>query len=160
MSISDIIFILLVTGLFLASFMRDRSKTGFALRVTKKTFENQLPVFTAVFLLIGLFEAFLTKDMIRALLGGSSGLASTLKGTIIGGIATGPPAVAFPVADYLWNAGASKAAVAAFVVAWVSVGTVTLPMEIAYFGRRFALTRWSFSIGASLVIGLIMGAVL
>lgn len=160
MGLTDYFFVLVVLGLLLYSGLKDKNKTRQALKVAYNSFKKQLPVFAAVFLLIGIFEAFLTKGAVQALMGSSAGFLAPLIGAGIGGAATGPPAAAYPIAQYLWGVGASKAAVAAFVVAWISVGTVTLPMEIATFGRRFAVSRWAAMLAMSIIIGLTIGVVL
>jgi len=160
MGITDLSFVAVVAALLLYSAVKDGKKTKQALKISVNALKKQLPIFISVFLLIGVFEAFLTKGTVQVLMGSSMGMFAPLVGTIVGGVAAGPPAAAYPIAQYLWKVGASQAAVAAFVVAWISVGTVTLPMEIATYGRRFALTRWTFSIATSVIIGLIMGALL
>lgn len=151
---------MLVICMFTISGLKDRKKSKQALKVTGKVAKTQLPIFITIFLMIGLFETFLSRDIIQKFMGGPTGLLSTIVGALVGGAAAGPPAAAFPVAEYMWKAGASHAAVAAFVVAWVSVGTVTLPMEIATFGKRFALSRWGLSLFSSVIIGLIIGVIL
>jgi len=160
MGLTDFLFVIVVVTLLLFSGARDSAKTKQALKISLNSLKKQLPIFISVFLLIGLFETFLTRDLVQVLMGSSAGIFAPLAGTVVGGMAAGPPAAAYPVAQYLWKVGASQAAVAAFVVAWISVGTVTLPMEIATYGRRFAITRWLFSIVMSIIIGLIIGAIL
>ncbi len=160
MGASDFLFVAVVAALLVYSSIKDRGKTEKALKIAATTLRKQLPMFATVFLLVGLFEAFLTKGIVQSLMGKSVGYFAPFIGAIVGGAATGPPAVAFPIAHYLWKVGASQAAVAAFVVSWVSVGTVTLPMEIATYGRRFAVTRWAASLIVSILIGFIIGAVL
>lgn len=156
----DLLFIIIIAGLLLYSSTKDSKKTKQALKISLNAFKKQLPIFVAVFLLIGIFEASLTRDIVESLMGNSAGYFAPLIGAFIGGVAAGPPAAAYPIAQYLWKVGASQSAVATFVVAWISVGTVTLPMEIATYGRRFAVTRWVSSILVSVIIGLIIGAVL
>lgn len=160
MNFTDFGFVLVVGVLFIVSIAKDRIKTRQALKMSKKVFTTQIPIFLSVFLLVGIFEAFLTKDLVQRLLGNTAGIISVLTATIVGGIATGPPAAAYPIARFLWDAGASHAAAAAFVVAWISIGTVTLPMEIATFGRKFAITRWIASFVSSILIGALVGLII
>lgn len=160
MGLTDYLFVFVVLALLLYSGVKDSKKTKKALAISLNAFKKQLPIFAAVFLLIGIFEAFLTKGLVRALMGSSAGIFAPLVGAAVGGVATGPPAAAYPIAQYLWNVGASQAAVAAFVVSWISVGTVTLPMEIATYGRRFAISRWVAMLAMSILIGLIIGVIL
>ncbi len=43
-------------------------------------------------------------------------------------------------------------AVTAFILAWVSVGIVQLPMESALFGKKFAITRNIVSFVTAMII--------
>jgi hypothetical protein len=63
----------------------------------------------------------------------------------------------FPLGQYLLAQHASIAAVATLLIAWVAVGTVTLPAEIRFFGTRFALSRWALTLVLSIVLGVVMG---
>ncbi len=78
-------------------------------------------------------------------------------GGLVGAVAIGPPVAAFPLAGSLLEAGAWAPAVAAFIVAWISVGVVTLPFEAQIFGWRFALARNGFTFAVALFIGLVVG---
>ena len=68
-------------------------------------------------------------------------------------MATGPPAAVFPLGQYLLAQHASVAAVSTLLIAWVAVGTVTLPAEIRFFGARFAFSRWALAFVLSIVAG-------
>lgn len=56
--------------------------------------------------------------------------------------------------------GAPPASLAAFVTTLTMVGTVTAPIEISYFGKRFTLLRQSLSFITAILIGLLMGVFL
>lgn len=142
------------------SAFRDRAKTKKALRIALKQFLGVLPFFIAVFALIGLFEVLLTPEQIQSLLGSGQGMLAPVYAAIFGGLATGPPAAVFPLGQYLLLQHASVAAVATLLIAWVAVGTVTLPAEIRFFGARFALSRWVLALTLSIVLGMVMGWVL
>ncbi len=148
-------------GIAYAVFWRksqDRSKS--ALRAGAKSFSGMLPTFIAVFGLVGLFDVFIPPALIEQWMGSSSGALSLLVGTGLGTIAAGPPAAAYPIAATLLKSGAWAPAVAAFIVSWVLVGLVSLPMESKIFGVRFAVLRNGLSMVAAAVIGLLMGVVL
>ena len=136
---------------------RNREKTMKALRIALKQFLNVLPFFIAVFAMIGLFEVLLTPAQIQGWLGSGQGILAPIYAAIFGGLATGPPAAVLPLGQYLLTQHASIAAVATLLIAWVAVGTVTLPAEISFFGARFALSRWALALSLSVVLGLVMG---
>lgn len=153
--------LLAVTGAMVAySAFRSGAKTKKALRIAVKQFLNVLPFFVAVFAMIGLFEVLLTPEQIQGWLGSGQGILAPIYAAIFGGLATGPPAAVFPLGQYLLAQHASVAAVGTLLIAWVAVGTITLPAEIRFFGARFALSRWALALTLSIVLGLVMGWVL
>jgi uncharacterized membrane protein YraQ (UPF0718 family) len=139
------------------SALRSWPRTKKALRIALKQFLNVLPFFVAVFAMIGLFEVLLTPQQIQGRLGTGQGILAPICAAILGGLATGPPAAVFPLGQYLLAQHASIAAVATLLIAWVAVGTVTLPAEIRFFGARFAMSRWVLALTLSILLGLVMG---
>lgn len=157
MNITDYILIGVVAVLLGSSTLRDRAKTRKALVLGGKQFWNVLPFFVAVFGLIGLLQVLLTPAMVRSWLGSDAGVLAPLYAAVLGGLATGPPAAVFPLGRFLLSRHASVAAVATLLIAWVAVGTVTLPAEIRFFGARFAVSRWALAFVLSILLGLVMG---
>jgi len=160
MTSTDFVLLAVTAALVACSAFRNRAKTKKALRIALKQFLNVLPFFIAVFALIGLFEVLLTPDQIQGWLGSGQGVLAPIYAAIFGGLATGPPAAVFPLGQYLLSQHASVAAVATLLIAWVAVGTITLPAEIQFFGARFALSRWALALVLSVVLGVVMGWVL
>jgi len=160
MTSTDYILLAIAAALVAYSAFRSGPKTKKALRIALKQFVNVLPFFAAVFAMIGLFEVMLTPDQIQGWLGSGQGLLAPIYAAVFGGLATGPPAAVFPLGQYLLSQHASVAAVATLLIAWVAVGTITLPAEIRFFGARFALSRWALALTLSIVLGLVMGWVL
>lgn len=157
MTSTDYILIGVVGALLAASAVRDRGKTKKALKIGAKQFWNVLPFFVGVFGLIGLLQVLLTPELVRTWLGVGAGVLAPVYAAVLGGLATGPPAAVFPLGQFLLSQHASVAAVATLLIAWVAVGTVTLPAEIRFFGARFAFSRWALAIVLSIVLGLAMG---
>lgn len=160
MTVTDGILVGAVLILLLGSAVKSRPKTKKALKIGAKQFWNVLPFFVAVFGLIGLLEVLLTPKMVQAWLGSGSGLLAPFYAAVFGGMATGPPAAVFPLGKYLLTQHASVAAVSTLLIAWVAVGTVTLPAEIRFFGARFAFSRWGLAFVLSIVLGLAMGVLM
>jgi len=157
MTSTDYVLLLVTAALVAYSAFRSGAKTKKALRISIKQFLNVLPFFIAVFAMIGLFEVLLTPDQIQGWLGTGQGLLAPIYAAIFGGLATGPPAAVFPLGQYLLSQHASIAAVATLLIAWVAVGTITLPAEIRFFGARFALSRWALALVLSVMLGVVMG---
>ena len=142
------------------SFAKDRGKTRTAVRVGLKQFVAMLPFFIAVFGVIGLLEVLLAPHQVQSLLGPQQGVLAPIYAALFGGLATGPPAAVFPLGRYLLGQHASIAAVATLLIAWVAVGTVSLPAEVRFFGARFAISRWALTMIVSVALGLLMGWIL
>ncbi len=148
-----------VTGVFV-SFMKDRAKTGLALKKAWKAFENILPSVLTVLLLTGFILTLLDEQAISRLLGADSGILGVVIAAVIGCVTLIPGFVAFPLAASLLAAGAGYAQIAVFISTLMMVGIATLPLEIQYFGKRIAVKRnilsLIFAIITSCIIGVIM----
>ncbi len=142
------------------SFYKDRGKTKAALKKAWRAFENILPQFLSILVVIGLALAILSPQTITNLLGTRSGIWGVLAAAIIGSITLIPGYVAFPLATALLKNGAGYMQIAAFVSTLMMVGIVTLPIEIKTFGKRAAVIRniaaFVFSLIAAFVIGVVL----
>ena len=105
-----------------------------------KGFALNLPMLIGVILLSGLFEVFITPDMLSSLFTGHA-FYDTLIGTISVGVSVGQPFISYLIGGELLDNGMSYYAVTAFVLSWVTLGVVQLPYEYSLFGGRFTLTR-------------------
>ncbi len=118
------------------SFFKDRNKTKMALKKAWKSFENILPQFLSILLIIGIALAILSPQIIMKLIGTSSGIWGILSAAIIGSITLIPGFVAFPLAAALLKDGAGTMQIVAFISTLMMVGIVTIPIEIKTFGKR------------------------
>ena len=141
------------------SFLCDRGKTKMALKKAWKSFENILPQFLSVLVIIGLALAILTPEQISSLLGSESGMAGILAALAIGSITLIPGFVAFPLAAALLHNGAGYGQIAAFVSALMMVGAVTIPMEMQTFGKKATLLRNGLALAFSFIVALVMGVI-
>lgn len=146
--------------LLLISFFKDRKKTLQALKKAWKAFENILPQFLAILLLIGLMLAVLSPETISSIIGRESGWLGILLAALLGSVTLIPGFIAFPLAAALLHNGAGLAQIAVFISTLMMVGIVTLPVEIKYFGRRAAITRNALAFSFSIVVALVIGGVL
>ena len=153
------IYGLAIAGLAV-SFAKDRKKTKMALKKAWKSFENILPQFLAILVLIGLVLTLLSRETISLLLGSNSGVLGVLMAAFIGSITLIPGFVAFPLAAALFQSGAGVVQIAAFVSTLMMVGVVTLPLELKTFGLRAAILRnvsaFVFSLAAAFAMGVIL----
>ena len=154
-----LLYALAIAGL-VVSFFKDRQKTKMALKKAWKAFENILPQFLAILVIIGLALAILSPETITKLLGANSGIWGVLVASLIGSITLIPGFVAFPLAATLLKSGAGYMQIAAFVSTLMMVGIVTMPLEMKTFGKRATVVRnisaYAFSLIAALVIGVVL----
>jgi predicted Fe-Mo cluster-binding NifX family protein len=94
---------------------------------------NLLPLFVGVVLLIGLFNAFISKELLSTIFSGNA-LPDILFGTALGSILASNPINSYVIGGELLEQGVSLYAVTAFIAAWVTIGLVQLPAEIASLG--------------------------
>jgi len=123
------------------SYYKDKVKTKKALKKAWKAFENILPQFLGVIVLVGMMLAVFNAEVISKIIGVESGWYGTLISALVGAITLIPGFVAFPTAAMLLENGAGYMQIGAFVSTLMMVGVVTLPVEVKYFGKRLTFTR-------------------
>lgn len=153
------IFYTITAILLILSFYKDKKKTKMALKKAWKSFENILPQFLVVILLVGVMLAVLDANTISNIIGKESGYLGVILSAIIGGITLIPAFVAFPTAALLLEAGAGYMQIAAFVSSLMMVGVVTLPIEIKYFGKKISILRNLYAFVFSFIVAIIIGLV-
>ena len=156
----SIIFYSLAGILLILSFFKDKKKTKMALKKAWKAFENILPEFLVVILLVGFMLAILDADTISGVIGAKSGWFGVILASIIGSITLIPGFVAFPTAAILLENGAGYMQIAAFISTLMMVGVVTMPVEIKYFGKKSTILRnlsaFLFSFLVAFIINLVV----
>lgn len=107
---------------------------------TLKNLKMIAPMLLAVISLVGLFETYITPEMIHALFDGNI-LHDTILGTLTGAVSIGQPFLSYIIGGELLSEGISLYAVTAFILAFVSLGIIQLPLEFSIFGSRFTIIR-------------------
>ncbi len=146
--------------LLLISFVKDKEKSLLALKKAWKSFENILPLFLSIILIIGMMLAFLSPQEISKLIGQQSGWLGIIVAAIIGSITLIPGFVTFPLAASLLKSGAGFTQIIVFISTSMMVGIVTMPVEIKYFGRKAAYIRNSLAFIFSFIVAAVLGVVL
>jgi len=126
---------------------------GKALRRAALGFVALSPMLIAIIGLVGLFQVFVTKEMLASFFSGDP-VADTVIGTVAGGIAVGQPIVSYILGGELLEEGISLYAVTAFVLAWVTLGIVQLPVEAEVLGFRFTIYRNLLALFATLLVSI------
>jgi len=127
---------------------------GKALKKAVLGFIALSPMLVAIIGLVGLFQVFITGEMLASLFGGDP-LADTLMGTAAGAVAVGQPIVSYILGGELLEEGISLYAVTAFVLAWVTLGIVQLPVEAEVLGLRFTIYRNLLALLSTLLVSII-----
>lgn len=145
------------------SFLKDRQKTKSALKKAWKAFDNILPEFMGVIMLVGLLLAVLNPQVISGIIGAESGWFGVILSAVVGAITLIPGFVAFPTAAMLLQSGAGLMQIGAFVSSLMMVGVVTMPVEMKYFGKRLTILRnvlaFLFSFIVAYIIGKVVGGI-
>ena len=142
------------------SLLKSKEKTIIALKKAWKSFENILPQFLSILIIIGILLTVLSPEQISKLLGRESGWYGVLIAAVIGSVTLVPGFIAFPLAAALLKSGAGYMQIAAFISALMMVGIVTIPVEVEYFGKKAAAVRNIAAFVFSLIVALVMGVVM
>ncbi|MET0116834.1 MAG: hypothetical protein ABW090_05375 [Sedimenticola sp.] len=131
-------------------------KNGFLHQLKKSAigFLHVVPMMLTVILLVGLIKVLVTAEMLSALFTGNP-LLDTLIGTFAGGVSAGQPIASYILGGELLDQGISLYAVSAFLLSWVTLGIVQLPMEVEMFGRRFTVARNLLSLLFAILLALL-----
>jgi len=147
-------------GLLLISYFKDQKKTRMALKKAWKAFENILPEFLVVIMLVGVMLAVVNNDVISKVIGADSGWMGVVLAALIGAITLIPGFIAFPTAALLLKGGAGLMQIAALISTLMMVGIVTMPVEMKYFGKKLTFYRnglaFLFSFFVAYIIKLVV----
>jgi len=119
------------------------------------TLWRNLPMLLLGFLIAGLAQVLIPRQIISDWLGSASGVRGVLVAGVLGGLVPGSPYSTFPIVASLYNAGASLASVVSFITAWALWSVTRLPVEMALIEPRAALTRYAVTFLFPPVAGLI-----
>ena len=157
-------FIAVIWGIagagLLLSWTKSREKTRAALRFFRRSFLSLAPSIVAIIWTIGFILTFLPPGLILKTIGRDAGFQGVIMAAAFGSVVLIPAFIAFPLAASFLRQGADVGAIAAFVTTLVMVGVITAPLEMKYFGKKFALWRNSLSFVIALAIAFVMGVFL
>lgn len=140
-------------------FKIDKAALIDTIRNSANQFVNLLPILASVILLIGLFNAFVSRELLCSLFSGNT-ILDTFYGAFFGSILAGNPINSYVIGGKLLEYGVGLFAITSFIVAWVTVGLIQLPVEIAVLGKKFALVRNVVSFVVSIAIAILTVVVL
>ena len=118
-------------------------------------FYEMISILPAIVILIGLFAVFVPKQMVADYLGHASGVKGFLLAIFLGALPTGPLYVAFPIAAAMLKKGARAANMIVFLTAWACIKLPQEMVELKFMGLEFTLLRFSLTVTAAVVMGLL-----
>ena len=133
--------------------MKEKNNIKEAFNKSLKGFLSMLPMLLAILLLLGIFDVYITKDILLSFFI-SDNFVNTITGTLLGGVLTGNPMISYILGGELTDAGVSLYAVTAFILSWVTIGLVQLPAEVEVFGLRFTFYRTLFTFITTILVSL------
>lgn len=151
-----LVFYVITTVFLILSLIKNRSKTLSALKKAWKSFENILPQFSSIILLIGILLSIFDNDTISQFIGDNSGFLGVIASSVIGSITLIPGFVAFPTASLLINGGAGTWQIGTFISSLMMVGVITAPIEMKYFGKKVTIARNVLAFLFSIPIGYLI----
>jgi len=113
------------------------------------------PMILGVLGLSAILLTFVTPEQVKTVFTGNP-VTDTLYGTLLGGVMMGNAMISYILGGELLKMGISLYAVTAFLLAWVSIGYVQIPMEISFFGKRFTIIRNVMAIVFTLIISILI----
>ena len=120
-----------------------------------KSLWNMLPFLFGIVLLISLITSLIPSSFYLHLFKNNVFLDSII-GAILGSVSAGNPIISYVIGGELLKSGISLIAVTAFLVSWITVGIIQIPLEISYFGKKFSLFRNLFAFILSIFVALVI----
>ncbi len=148
-------FIITVIAMSLLTvFSRDTGVKAFG--VALSSFKEMIFVIPPVFVLLGLLDVWVPREIMIKYMGEGSGLKGVALAIILGSAAAGPLYGAFPISAVFMKKGVKFTNILIFIGAW---STTKIPMflfEMSALGSKFALTRLAVDIPGIIIIALIL----
>jgi len=120
---------------------------------------RELPLLVAAFLIAGLIQTLVTKDMIERWLGRGSGWRGIGLACLGGALIPGGPYVYYPIAAALMGSGAGLGVLVAFVTAKNLWSVSRLPMELALLGPYLTWARFAITFVVPPIMGFLSEAI-
>ena len=159
MDATTLILAAVAVVLLAIAFWRGRDLPLAGLRAGGRTLWRNLPLLLLGFVIAGLAQVLIPKELITRWLGSEAGVKGVLIGCVVGGLVPGAPYATFPFVAALYRAGASLGAVVGFVSAWALWSLSRLPVEMALIDPKPALIRYAVTFAVPPVAGLLAEAI-
>ena len=120
-----------------------------------KTLLNVVPLLLAAFLIAGLTQTLVTREVVTRWLGAGSGWRGIALACLGGALMPGGPYAYYPIAAALLKAGASLGVLVTFVTAKNLYSLSRLPVEVALLGPYLTAVRFAVTLALPPVLGFL-----
>lgn len=152
---------LILVALILGVVAWMRGGSALALRgvlLGAETLLSVTPMLIAAFLVAGLTQVLVSKELVERWLSASSGWRGILIACFAGALIPGGPYVYYPIAGSLLTSGAGLGVLVAFISAKNLWSISRLPYEFALLGPELTVTRFLFTLVVPPLLGLLAEA--
>lgn len=134
-------------------------RPDWGIEITNRTavnFRDMLSVLPPIFILLGLLEVWVPREVIIRNLGETSGIRGITLSILLGAAAAGPLYVAFPVAVAMLKKGARFGNIVIFLFSWSTLKIPLLLFEASALGWRFTLARAAVNLPFIILMGYLV----
>lgn len=124
-----------------------------SVKLTWQNLLEMLSVVPPIFILLGLLDVWVPRELMIKLTGEGSGLRGILLSFMLGSFAAGPLYAAFPVAGIMMKKGSKFSNVMVFIGAWSTTKIPLLLFEASSLGWTFMLLRFALNIPVIFILG-------
>jgi len=153
--VSTTIMAVIAITLVTIGYMQGRGQHIAGLKNGFVMFYTILPLLLLAFMVAGLAQVMIPREMIAKLVGEESGMQGIFIGAVAGALTPGGPFISFPIAAGLLRAGASVGPIVAFVTGWLILAVTRLPLEVGLIGWKFTVIRIASSFFIPPIAGII-----
>ena len=155
MLIPTIIIGVIAVALLFIGYQRGGGEHILGLKAAGSLLLQVIPLLILAFIVAGMVQVLIPKEMISKWVGIESGFRGILVGTAMGGLTPGGPFVTMPIAAGFLRSGASIGTMVAFLTSWSLLGLTRMPLEVGIMGWKFTLIRLACTFFFPPIAGLI-----
>jgi uncharacterized membrane protein YraQ (UPF0718 family) len=145
MNTSSLILLGLAVILLVYALIRGENLAVEGLKQAGLTLWDNLVILLAGFLVAGLLQVLIPKELISTWLGDQAGAKAVIIGCLAGGIIPGSPYAVFPIVGSFYHSGAGLGAIVGYLTAWALWFVSRLPVEIALVNPKVSLIRYAIT---------------
>jgi len=144
-------YAIVLTFILIALFTYNSTIGLKAVNISIKNMKEMLSILPAIFIIIGLLDVWVPKEVMVKYMGEKSGVKGILIALSLGTAAAGPLYAAFPIAAMLLKKGAKLSYVIFFLGVWSSAKLPLLLFEATSLGVKFTLLHVALSLPLFLI---------